>query len=142
MGLSGPQLPTPRLARLPFPLKPLLAWSGMPSLSPAWLAPVTSGHWGVGLPEGALLTALHLERGWDAAQRRALPRGSHHNGESLCAPITRTQKDASVPLQTVSTSRARKGWDSLYLFSTGWLQRMEMYSPTILESRSPQPCCW
>ena len=84
MGLSGPQLPTSRLARLPFPLKPLLAWPGMPSLSPTWLAPVTSGHWGVGLPEGALLTALHLERGWDAAWRRALPRGSRHNGGPLC----------------------------------------------------------
>ena len=88
MGLSGSQLPAPWLARLPFPLEPLLAWPGMPSLSPVWLAPVTSGYRGVGLPEGPLMTALHLERGWYAAQRRALPRGSHHNGTPLCAHHT------------------------------------------------------
>ena len=92
------------------------------------------------LPKGALLTARHLETGWYTAQRRALPRGSHHNGVPLCTHH-RDSKECCLPPAN-STSRARKGWDSLYSFSTGWLQRKETYSPTILESRSPQRSCW
>ena len=99
---------------------------GCPACPPPWLAPVISGHWGVGPAKGTLLTTVTPERRWKAAWGRALPQGSHHiRAPLLCTHHTDSEGSCLSPCRWSAPLGPGRAYSHCIIFLLGGFKQQK-----------------